>query len=66
MSTPIRCIDEKPAEAGEYTISIEGVLTFAAIFMTFDGEDWVWSEHASYLRLFNNERERFYWYKDNG
>lgn len=48
-----------PDAPGEYNVSIEGIMTCAPIFLTFDGEKW--EIPTCYLNVDGTER-KIYWY----
>jgi hypothetical protein len=45
----IKKITDKPINAGQYNVQIEGVRTIAPLFLKFDGENWVGLEEIANL-----------------
>lgn len=51
-------ITEKPNNAGEYTVTINGLYTWNPLTLNFDGENWL--ELEKMTELFNLSRIYYY------
>lgn len=55
-----KTLDDKPAQQGEYNISIQNVYTFLPLFLKFDGENWIGLDEINILTHGDLSRVTYY------